>query len=213
MNGIAKALQEGRLIRGSFVKRRGGQLYVCPLAALMGIEPVHDNVHPLFEYIPQSVAPRWIAELIPAWADCGTKRNWHDLMVRLAALASKFSNLEETCSRVAEAHCQLVCLQLLLEYGNHDFSRLVRCWRQVARGQEPVSDKWSQAYDQVGALLGSHQTKQRIFSVTSCMRLAIDLSVYNLTGEQRTRVKQVTADRIIKAHFDELEEVFARFQV
>jgi len=97
---LTTVFREGRLIRGDYARiGADGRKMLCLLTAMAG----DARVRP--ESCPASIAPPWMAWLLPWIDDAGTKQAWPGHIERLIPLADRLHTLgpraEWRCKRVA----------------------------------------------------------------------------------------------------------------
>ena len=99
---IANVYAEGRLIRGkwSATDAEGRQL-LCLYTALVGDPEGRPDA------CPASIAPKWIAHLVPWWDDAGSEAAWAGMVVRVARIAGR---LHEVPAR-AEWQCRAIAVR------------------------------------------------------------------------------------------------------
>lgn len=138
MNNLQKVLEEGRLIRRSWLSyAEDGKQLLCLYTALLN-DP---NARP--ENCPAEVCPQWLAHLLPWINDVSSEEHWPSVVQRVARLAPKFAALPpETewhvralCVREAMRHTEdvdvlTVCerVAVLCETGAPDEAELKSAW-------------------------------------------------------------------------------------
>jgi len=97
---IAEVYAEGRLIRDKWSDTdAGGRQLLCLYTALVGDPEARPDE------CPASIAPKWIAHLLPWWDDAGSEAAWPGMVVRVARIAGRLHEVpacvEWQCRAVA----------------------------------------------------------------------------------------------------------------
>jgi hypothetical protein len=195
MNNLQIVINEGRLISGKYARAENGRQLLCALTALTG-DP---NTRP--KTCPGSVAPAWVAHLLPWWDDAGARlgrERWLELMTRLAGFAHRLGELTDTpAGRRALARCQLVSLSVARETEPSwadAIDTVIALWTRVLGGDEPSSAELASASAWVWAETAAE---------------AEEVAWAEAATWAEEAEAEAAIDRIITGHFDAIEKELA----